>query len=350
MLLRRVAETYKTLTTFRFSVHQTDETKGEDVYRRSDLRLVLIGEGRDRLRVERQVAGVARLAILNGPTVLFYAPGEKRYEVRPSTAHGLGESSLFRRYEQIGGEAGAATMGPDETLSLGDATLTCRLVKTTRAQPNQPAVRVQYWIETARPLVRKQVTERDVGRGTTAVETVTFEAAEIGIALPEGTFNFTPPPGVSDAGQSPPAAPPEEKSWNGVIPPDFALKDISGRLHRLSDWTGKVVVLNFWATWCVPCVEEMALFELADRQFRDKGLIVAGITEESAQTASAFFAKNRYTYTSLVDEGGETIDAYQVHGWPSTVVIDRRGKVAFRKDGVLQPADLGGVLRDQGIW
>lgn len=110
---------------------------------------------------------------------------------------------------------------------------------------------------------------------------------------------------------------------------DFTLKDLDGKSWTLSALKGKVVVVNFWATWCPPCRKEMPDLEILSKRFKDKGLVVLAITDEEAtKTVKPFIDKNGYTFQILIDTGRTVNDKYKVDGIPKTFIYDRKGKLA----------------------
>jgi len=123
---------------------------------------------------------------------------------------------------------------------------------------------------------------------------------------------------------------------NGTVAPDFELKSLDGKQVRLSDFRGKAVLLNFWATWCAPCKIEMPWFVDLQKQYAPQGLQVIGVAmDDSGEDAIAKFAKEMaINYPVLV--GKETVgDAYGgVEFLPTTFIIDRQGKVVERVFGL----------------
>lgn len=121
--------------------------------------------------------------------------------------------------------------------------------------------------------------------------------------------------------------PPEE----GGRAPDFALKSLSGATVRLADLRGKVVLLDFWATYCVPCRESIPAFQRLYDKGRARGLEVVGISLDSAVEAVAPFADEvGMRYTVLLDPGHETRSSYRVRGLPTALLIGRDGTVLKR--------------------
>jgi len=123
---------------------------------------------------------------------------------------------------------------------------------------------------------------------------------------------------------------------NGSVAPDFELKSLDGKQVRLSDYRGKAVLLNFWATWCAPCKIEMPWFVDLQKQYASQGLQVIGVAmDDSGDEAIAKFAKQMgVNYPVLI--GKESVgDAYGgVEFLPTTFVIDRQGRVVERVFGL----------------
>jgi cytochrome c biogenesis protein CcmG, thiol:disulfide interchange protein DsbE len=119
--------------------------------------------------------------------------------------------------------------------------------------------------------------------------------------------------------------------------PDFTLPNAGGKKISLKDYRGKVVFLNFWATWCESCREEMPSMERLYQEFKGKGLeIVAVNVKEKRREALAFAKELKLTYPVLLDSEGEVGLLYGAFGLPATYLIDRKGVVLARMWG---PAD-----------
>ncbi len=109
---------------------------------------------------------------------------------------------------------------------------------------------------------------------------------------------------------------------------DFSLRDLSGRDYRLASLRGKVVVLDFWASWCGPCRRSMPQIEALHREFARKGLVVLGVNSEDPAAASKYLREQGYSFPTLVDQNGAVGSQFNVRGIPTSVVIDRLGKVS----------------------
>ena len=108
---------------------------------------------------------------------------------------------------------------------------------------------------------------------------------------------------------------------------DFTLTDLTGKSWTRSDLKGKVVIVNFWATWCPPCRKEMPDLEYLYNKFKDQGFVILAISDEKEETVKEFITKNNYTYPVLLDPGRKVNEAYLMDGIPKSFIYDREGKM-----------------------
>jgi peroxiredoxin len=109
--------------------------------------------------------------------------------------------------------------------------------------------------------------------------------------------------------------------------PEFALKDLSGKSWTFSELRGKVVLVNFWATWCPPCRKEMPDLETLYGRFGSKGLVVLGISDEEAAKVEPFIRERKVSFPVLLDPGRKVNEMFVVEGIPKSFVYDRNGKL-----------------------
>ena len=115
---------------------------------------------------------------------------------------------------------------------------------------------------------------------------------------------------------------------------DFALRDVSGATVTLSGYQGNLVFLNFWATWCGPCREEMPSMERLYRQIGGQGLAMLAVNEkESVAQVATFMRSHGLSFPALLDVDGEVSSAYRVWGLPTTYLIDGSGRIIGMKSG-----------------
>src|SRR5579864_1220933 len=108
---------------------------------------------------------------------------------------------------------------------------------------------------------------------------------------------------------------------------NFTLTDLSGKNWTLKDLRGKVVLLNFWATWCPPCRKEMPDLETLYRRFEPQGLVILGVSDEEAAKVKPFIEQQGITYPVLLDPGRKVNELFHIQGIPKTFVYDREGKI-----------------------
>lgn len=146
----------------------------------------------------------------------------------------------------------------------------------------------------------------------------------------------------------------ENETESGLTPAiDFTLTDQYGNTHKLSDYKGKTVFLNFWATWCSPCRAEMPdiqkLYESAEAE-GENALVVLGVAapnlenEKSEEEIKAFLEENGYTYPVLMDTTGEVFISYGVNAFPTTFMITREGEVFGYASGQLNEETMKSIV------
>ena len=136
-------------------------------------------------------------------------------------------------------------------------------------------------------------------------------------------------------------------SGNRPKAPDFTLPRLagSGELSLVST-RGKAVVLNFWASWCIPCKEETPLLQRSWQRWKDRGVVFVGVNAKDLRSdARRFMRRYGVTYPNVYDGRGSTLGRYGVTAFPETYFLDARGRVVFRIAGpVTDPAEV-----DDGI-
>ncbi len=108
---------------------------------------------------------------------------------------------------------------------------------------------------------------------------------------------------------------------------DFTLTDLQGKTWSLKELKGKVVLVNFWATWCPPCRKEMPDLNTLYQRFRDQGFVVLAISDEEADKVKPFIAERNVSYPVMLDPGRKVNELFQVEGIPKSFVYDREGKL-----------------------
>ena len=136
----------------------------------------------------------------------------------------------------------------------------------------------------------------------------------------------------------------------GRAAPEFTLRPLEGgEPVTLASLRGRPAVINFWATWCVPCFQEHPLLVSAARSLGDRVRFVGVIYEDSEQQVRGFLARQGSAYPSLVDPGSRTAIAFGVFGVPETYFLDTEGKIAAKHIGPLDAQSLEAKLRQAGL-
>ena len=127
----------------------------------------------------------------------------------------------------------------------------------------------------------------------------------------------------------------------GSVAPDFSLLDLDGNAVHLADLRGKPVIVNFWASWCGPCVDEFPLLQAVAAEHADDGLVVLGIVyQDRSEAARAFMQQNGGTWQALMDPDERVARAYKIFGPPETYFVGRDGTIVARHIGQLTAASL----------
>jgi cytochrome c biogenesis protein CcmG/thiol:disulfide interchange protein DsbE len=132
----------------------------------------------------------------------------------------------------------------------------------------------------------------------------------------------------------------------GSPAPDFTLPSVDGPPVRLADLKGRPVFVNFWATWCAPCREEMPAMQALYERYRDQGLVLLAVNmEEDEARVRRWIEQGGYTFTFLLDSDGQLVKRYNVNAAPTSYFIDRDGVIRDLKLGAISPAEMETKVR-----
>ena len=135
----------------------------------------------------------------------------------------------------------------------------------------------------------------------------------------------------------------------GSIAPDFTLESLSGERIHLSQYKGKPVLINFWATWCTPCKLEMPAIQSRYDETRTGFTVLAVNFDEPKEKVQTFVQELGLTFKVLLDPGGKIQNLYHVRGYPSTFLVDRDGVIQVEHIGLMTSNQLDGYLAKVGL-
>jgi thiol-disulfide isomerase/thioredoxin len=181
-----------------------------------------------------------------------------------------------------------------------------------------------------------------------SVEEMQLSSYRINEEIADSVFQFHPPSTARIAE----VLNPETMDAGLVIEPptlNMQLSSLDGKSQTFKELRGKVVVLDFWATWCAPCVKEMGSFEKLYRLHKDKGLAVFGVNRETAELQAGFLKKKAFSYPMLLDSKGALTERFSASTLPTIVLIDRQGRIINWEQGLLKEKELASLLGRLGI-
>lgn len=151
------------------------------------------------------------------------------------------------------------------------------------------------------------------------------------------------PEGTQEAHSQEPAQS-RDSERKELLAPGFELPDLSGNKVALEDFRGKVVLINFWTTWCPYCVVEMPEIEKTYQKYKEQGFVVLAINmtdqEENPQDPVKFMAEKKYTFPVLLDKRGEIAPLYGVSNIPTSLIVGPQGQLLDAKIGPFAPMEL----------
>jgi thiol-disulfide isomerase/thioredoxin len=347
-ILKKAADVHRGLQNFEFEAIQVDEFPQSGANKRIESRIMTIARNTSTFRTEQGEPEDSTITISSGTTTWQYIPSRRQFTRKP----GGSEERYFSRFAHIADSIKEASLLPGESLEIEGTSIPCYVIRV-ELPPRSDRVETAfntYWIDQRRSIVLRELFERHVksspfNEPPEIRASTTLTRVRLNQPLNDSLFVFTPPAGVREVDEFLPG-----RDMTGETAPDFLLNDVDGKPFRLSSTRGKVVLLDFWATWCPPCREAMPVIEKLQHEFKDKDFLVVGVnTNEPANKARDFVEKAGITYTIVMAEGGSVVDEFQAKGLPVMMIIDRDGKIIGHYGGWAGESKLRDRLRSAGV-
>ena len=369
--LKKVSAVYKNLKQFQLELDvKTSMDSGlRQKTSKTHISMTAIRPGRMKLILENDAGQIQYFR--NETTATTYLPRLNQYIQRPveqpnRPASDEDEHDTFdfattgdqivSQYESIDDGVASARIVREEALVLGEEKINCVVIEVEASkhrEEGEATMQRTYWIDKVGSLVRKVVSNSRFEPGSKE-DAVVLRAEKIFSVfqtlepIGDDIFNFSPPTGAKEVAEF---LEPSRRGENpyGKEAPDFTLKTFQGATVQMKKLRGKIVLLSFWASWCGPCRHEMPVIEKLSHQYRDQGFLVFGVNDEDRDTIRDYIKENGYSFPTLVDEEQEAMKLYHVGAIPTTVVIDREGKIASYQVGMSSETELRAILNRLGI-
>lgn len=244
-----------------------------------------------------------------------------------------------------------ATMLPPETIDVEGRRYPCYVVHATNRDSGGSADFYSdstFWIDKQALVFRKQVSHSSsymLGSETIHIPflqdtVVVYPATDFNPVISPETFRFAPPPGAKEVARLEPkyyTPPPEapKSSMIGQPAPDVSFAGAGGKKIQLSSYRGKPLLLDFWATWCGPCLASMPGLNRIYTETRGTGLALLTFDQDNSdpEAAAEYLVRHNYGWTNYHDAGGEIGRAFKDEGIPLTVLLDAQGTIVYYGSG-----------------
>jgi thiol-disulfide isomerase/thioredoxin len=320
-----------------------------------------------KLRIEAQGLATAgnRVRISDGDRTWEFDAATKQY-TRTSAAARLGVLGA-PPLEWLGGPPGSDIQGTprtlrDEVIEVDGQKRDCWVVTDVIRMPDPAAVRfsntvITSWIDKELKLALRHEMSLSLAASAAPGQAMP-PPADIKIVLvlssvkmdepvPPDTFTFAPP---SDSREVQFLTPGPRVDLTGSAAPAFDVKDLEGKSYALDSLKGRRVLLDFWASWCGPCIESMPELERIESEFKDRGLVVLGVNlGEARNTVDRFLKSKPMPYPVIMGTDFGMDRAFQVTGFPTFILIGADGKIAAHQTGYSVKPGLAPMLVKGGV-
>ncbi len=358
-LLRDTAARYRGATSFRIEF-ETTITSSSPYSHGWSKQMYVVAASDHKYYWEANGSSHHEIRINDGQSEWFYRPSAHEYSVQSSNpvnstaprSHSRGIAggttegwikSAIHSLLHLDDDADASVMQRDKVLRIARTKIPCYVVRTAQTMSFREGTNSTrentYWIEKTSGLVRKAVlstsgpgsAEDDENEKTRTVE-ITYTRVDLGATPEPSLFEFKLPADaylIDDARQ--PTSPPLSI---GSAAPALKLADKNGVSFDLAEFRGKVTLVDFWATWCGACLEEMKAIAQLPQSYSDNGLVIVSVDEdETSRRGDEYFSSQKFNWRNLHDSGEIHRRTWGVTAFPLLILVDRDGKVIWTDAG-----------------
>jgi peroxiredoxin/outer membrane lipoprotein-sorting protein len=378
-LLERVEQQYENLQQYRFKAQVISNIKAGGRTQNSEVPITYAsdGPGRIYLYVDQQQP---MKVVSNGSKTWTYMPDLNQYTVEqaaqlePTGEQGQQQQSqtqgliqlaeqLIAQYATITDRMTKAVHVKDSVLTLEQGERPVYVIEATYDAKVQSAnfemEPQRYYIDKDTELVLRQVNHASMddpnGQGRVSMkQMIDISSAELEPQFAANTFDFSPPSGAQQveqfqAPQGPSGLENQQSPLVGETAYNFDLTNLEGKSVSLDEFRGKIVLIDFWATWCAPCREAHPHIQDIYDEYKDDGLVVLGVNNESKKKAAQYMEENNYTFPTLLDLDRKVQARYQVSAIPNVFIINREGDVAANLIGYRTKDQVVSALKEAGL-
>jgi thiol-disulfide isomerase/thioredoxin len=333
----------------RYKSYQVDQDividiKGEGMENHVLMSVTVAAQKPGKLRVESKGQMGGTLMVSDGANTWMYLGPLKQYvhKAAAMTPEALvknivpGASQIMDQLKSQDPTKTAKVSG-EESIEIAGAKRDCFVIEMTFDQVTIPAGmkissgKQRIWIEKSTKQAVKQTMDATMEGGPLPKpmqfsQSMTVTSEKLDVPLPDSLFSFTPP---MDAKEVAEIGALEKTTLTGKPAPEIGLKALDGKEYRLENLRGKVVLVDFWATWCIPCRMEMPVLEKLHQDYASKGLVILGVNAgEDRGVIESYLEKEKVSFPVLLAAPGSAVlKSYDANAFPSMVFIDRAGKV-----------------------
>lgn len=358
-ILKRVSQTYRTLDSYEITAMMTKEQQWDEGRDISEIPLIMAGDKSGKFRIESKHSFFGGAQISDGKTTWEYIARVHQYTKKPVTSDATDPVSLLPTdyvspYRHLAENAGEARLLREETLPVEGKAVLCQVLEVQFESKQGPGTPHTFWIAKDSALVLQEMWDDKIDmmgiEGKTHTK-IAYKSLRINQPIADALFTFVPPPNATEVDTFS-----FLKASSGPLPgkpaPEFSLPTVEGKNASLSDFKGKTVLLDFWATWCVPCRQSTPVIEKLQSTFHEKGLVTLAVNVgEGPEVVKGYLTQHPSTLPNLLDLRKTVVNLYNVDSYPAFVLISGDGKVVYSSTGfgADSEAQLRAALKQEGF-